>query len=144
MKIITPNASYYEAIVKVWEKSVRATHDFLQETDIEFFRPLILNEYLSAVNLRCGKNDAGDVVGFIGVADGNIEMLFLDPDCMGLGYGRALLEYAIGEMGAVKVDVNEQNPNAVGFYEHLGFKVIGRSPVDNMGKPFPLLHMSRD
>ncbi|MEN0678671.1 GNAT family N-acetyltransferase, partial [Plesiomonas shigelloides] len=46
------------------------------------------------------------------------------------------------QLGATKVEVNEQNPLAVGFYEHMGFKVISRSPVDDMGKPFPILHMT--
>jgi putative acetyltransferase len=37
--------------------------------------------------------------------------------------------------------VNEQNPQAVGFYEHIGFLITGRSTLDGQGKPFPLLHM---
>ncbi|ENH9207696.1 GNAT family N-acetyltransferase, partial [Vibrio vulnificus] len=45
-------------------------------------------------------------------------------------------------LGVTKVDVNEQNPQAVGFYEHMGFKVVSRSPLDDMGKPFPILHMT--
>ena len=68
-------------------------------------------------------------------------MLFIHPDWRGQGIGKLLLNYAVNDMGATKLDVNEQNPLAVGFYEHLGFKVTGRSPVDGMGKPFPLLHM---
>ena len=131
----------YAEIVEVWEASVRATHDFLSEDDIQFFKPLILNEYLSAVELRCIKNDAGNILGFIGVAKGKIEMLFVHPDWRGQGIGKLLLNYAVNDVGATKVDVNEQNPLAVGFYEHLGFKVTGRSLVDGMGKPFPLLHM---
>ncbi len=53
-----------------------------------------------------------------------------------------LLQYAIEQLGVTKVDVNEQNPQAVGFYEHMGFKVVSRSPLDDMGKPFPILHMT--
>ena len=131
----------YPEIVEVWEASVRATHDFLSEDDIQFLKPLILNEYLSAVELRCIKNDASNILGFIGVAKGKIEMLFVHPDWRGQGIGKLLLNYAVNDMGATKVEVNEQNPLAVGFYEHLGFKVTGRSLVDGMGKPFPLLHM---
>jgi len=70
-------------------------------------------------------------------------MLFLDPAHMGKGIGRQLLDYAIAEMGARTVDVNEQNPNALAFYKHCGFTVTGRSPVDGMGKPYPLIHMER-
>ena len=143
MQISTPDKSDYEEIVAIWEKSVRATHDFLAETDIAFFRPLILNEFLPAVDLRCSRDAAGRMTGFIGVAEGNIEMLFLDPAHMGKGIGRQLLDYAIAEMGARTVDVNEQNPNALAFYKHCGFTVTGRSPVEGMGKPYPLIHMER-
>ena len=131
----------YAEIVGVWEASVRATHDFMSEDDIQFLKPLILDEYLSAVELRCIKNDAGNILGFLGVAEGKIEMLFVHADRRGEGIGKLLLNYAVNDMGATKVDVNEQNPLALGFYEHLGFKVTGRSPVDGTGKPFPLLHM---
>ena len=39
------------------------------------------------------------------------------------------------------VDVNEQNPQAVGFYNHMGFKVFKKSELDEQGNPFPILHM---
>ena len=69
-------------------------------------------------------------------------MLFIVPECLGEGIGGALLNHAIKDMGAVRVDVNEQNPKALGFYQHAGFMIVGRSEVDGMGKPFPLLHMT--
>ena len=131
----------YEELTRVWESSVRATHFFLEEADIAFFRPLILNEYLSAVTLRCKKNEIGEIVGFIGVLEDNIEMLFVVPSAIGQGFGKELTMYGIEVLGAKKVDVNEQNPNAVAFYQKLGFTIVGRSPTDGMGKPFPLLHM---
>ena len=133
--------SDFPEIAEVWEASVRATHDFLGEADIAFLRPLILNEYLAAVELRCTRDGNGRILGFIGVAGENVEMLFLAPGSRGRGLGRALVRVAVEELGARRVDVNEQNPGALGFYEHLGFKVVGRSPVDGQGKPFPLLHL---
>jgi putative acetyltransferase len=54
----------YSEIVSVWEASVRATHDFLSEEDIQFFKPLILNQYLKAVSLACIKDIQGNIVGF--------------------------------------------------------------------------------
>ena len=59
----------------------------------------------------------------------------------GGGVGRALLAYAVEHWDARTLDVNEQNPQAAGFYEHMGFVVEGRSPVDDAGRPFPLLHL---
>ena len=141
MNISLVDINEYVEVVEVWEASVRATHHFLSEDDIKFLKPLILNEYLSAVELRCVKDTTGKIKGFLGVTEGKIEMLFISPENRGAGIGKLLLNYAVNELGATKVDVNEQNPQAVGFYEHLGFKVTSRSSVDGMGKPFPLLHM---
>jgi putative acetyltransferase len=133
--------SEYLEVVDVWEASVRATHDFLKEEDITYFKPLILNEYLKAVDLRCVRNDQHQIVGFLGVAEEKIEMLFLDPDVRGKGIGKMLVDYALQKMHVTKVDVNEQNKQAVGFYEHVGFQRISRSELDALGMPYPILHM---
>lgn len=131
----------YSEVVQVWEASVRATHHFLKEADIKYFKPLILNTYLDAVDLRCVRNGKEEIIGFSGVADGNLEMLFIHPTERGNGIGKALLEYSIKEQKVTKVDVNEDNGQAVGFYEKFGFKTYGRSELDSSGKPYPTLHM---
>ncbi|QEN06781.1 acetyltransferase [Oceanispirochaeta crateris] len=141
MKIEVVNKTDYLTLICIWEKSVRNTHDFLEEGYIEELKPLILEHYFDAVDLRCAKDDAGIIKGFCGVQEGNIEMLFITPKYRGQGIGRALADYAVHNQGAFKVDVNEQNYQAVGFYKHFGFKVIGRSDLDGQGKPYPLLHM---
>lgn len=132
----------YPEVVQLWESSVRATHHFLKEEDIEYFKPLILNTYLDAVELRCMRNDENNILGFLGVAEQNLEMLFIDPEHRGKGVGKSLLDYAMENLNVTKVDVNEQNEQAVGFYEHCGFEVIGRSELDSSGKPYPILHMA--
>ena len=126
--------------VEVCEASVRATHDFVAESDIEIFRPMV-REVLPMLPVFCVRDDEGKVAGFIGVADTNVEMLFIDAKWRGQGIGRRLMEYAINERGATTVDVNEQNPQAIGFYLKMGFEVESRSELDGMGKPYPLLHM---
>lgn len=134
-------AEEYEEVVALWERSVRASHDFLPEEDILFFRPLILNEFLPMVTLFCTKTSTGNISGFVGVAENKVEMLFIDPDYMGQGLGKQLLNYAISQLGVTEVDVNEQNPKAVGFYLNNGFEVASRSELDGMGKPYPILHL---
>ncbi|GLB48742.1 GNAT family N-acetyltransferase [Neptunitalea lumnitzerae] len=133
--------SEYKEVVEVWEASVRATHSFLKEVDIAYFKPLILNTYLDAVDLKCVRNNNGKIVGFIGVANQNLEMLFIHPNDRGKGIGKTLLAYSIKNLNVTKVDVNEQNEQAVGFYKHCGFEVINRSELDATGKPYPILHM---
>ncbi len=39
-------------LIEVWEASVRATHDFLTEHDLQELKPLILQKYFDAVDLR--------------------------------------------------------------------------------------------
>ncbi|CDU07009.1 Uncharacterized N-acetyltransferase YjaB [Vibrio coralliirubri] len=132
----------YAEMLNVWENSVRATHDFITEEDIEFFKPIIMEHAFPAVSLKCVKNENGSIVGFVGVHEAKIEMLFVLNEVRGQGVGSVLLQHAIEQLAATKVDVNEQNPQAVGFYQHMGFKVESRSPLDDMGKPFPILHMT--
>ncbi len=130
----------YETLLDIWEESVRATHDFLTEEDIETFKPLILEHAFPGADLRCAVQD-GEILGFLGVYDRKVEMLFLSPKYFGRGVGKFLMEHAIKYMAAIKVDVNEQNPKAFEFYKHMGFQVVKRSPLDEQGNPFPILHM---
>ncbi len=130
-----------ERIVEVWEASVRATHDFVSEADIEAFLPLVREQVAKRVDLTCVRDGAGEVVGFAGTAKGNIDMLFIHPDWRGRGIGRRLVQHAMQVQGAMTVDVNEQNQQAVGFYRHMGFEVVGRSALDSTGRPYPLLHL---
>lgn len=139
--IHTPKNSDYAELTRVWEASVRATHDFLPESYIELLRNLVLTRYLDAVMLICTRDRSQRITGFAGVAAGKIEMLFIDPAHRGEGLGRQLLRYAIEQLNADQLDVNEQNPQALGFYFKQGFEVIGRTDHDGMGQPYPLLHM---
>ncbi|MGY3943415.1 GNAT family N-acetyltransferase [Aeromonas tecta] len=142
MKIEAARKCDHQALITLWEDSVRASHHFLQEADIAALRPLILDHYFDAVTLNCARGENGEIVGFIGVLDGNIEMLFVAPEAMGQGVGRQLVAHAISELGARRVDVNEQNEQALAFYRRMGFVVVGRSPLDGEGRPYPLLHMA--
>lgn len=137
-----PSADEFPRLLELWETSVRATHHFLKEEDIVFFRKTIQdNDIFSLVNLLCVRDRNGMIHGFMGTSGDSLEMIFLAPEAMGKGVGRALLTYAMKELKVTRVDVNEQNLAALSFYEHFGFKVMSRSDVDGTGKPYPILHM---
>jgi len=142
MNIDTAGKADYLRLIEIWEASVRATHDFLSEDDLQELKPLILEQYFDAVDLRCAKSANGEILGFCGVSNGNIEMLFISPEARGKGIGKLLAMRAIKEQEALRVDVNEQNEQALGFYQRIGFSVKGRSPVDGQGKSYPLLHLT--
>ena len=118
------NADYSQLMV-VWESSVKATHYFLKPEDFEFYKKRI-PDYFPNVDLyviRSGKT----INAFMGVLGDNLEMLFVSAESRGKGYGKSLLRYALDNINVKKVDVNEKNIQAIGFYERFGFKVIDRS-----------------
>ena len=131
----------FPILIDIWERSVRATHNFLPDAEIDNLKPLILNEYFHFVLLHKYVQH-GQIVGFIGTSNDTIEMLFINPDFRGKGVGRVLTNFAVKDLKIKKVDVNKQNFQAIGFYEKLGFKVIGRSELDGQNKPYPILHLT--
>ena len=134
------------ALLALWERSVRATHDFVTEADIRSYQPLVA-EMLAGDTLELWvlTNETNVPIGFLGLSAHAIEALFLEPSYRRRGAGRRLVAHAQAlRPGALAVDVNEQNVAARSFYEALGFVVIGRSPLDDTGRPYPILHMRRD
>lgn len=139
--IIRPATSTdYDELTELWLRSVRATHTFLSEENIQELLPLVRTAALPGLEVWVLERD-GQAIGFSGLDGPKLEALFLDPAHHGLGGGRLLVEHARRLKGPLTVDVNEQNPEAVRFYEAMGFRVVGRSPIDSGGRPFPLLHM---
>ncbi|HWR03941.1 MAG TPA: GNAT family N-acetyltransferase [Humidesulfovibrio sp.] len=126
-------------LLALWEASVRATHSFLGEADIAELKPLILNQYFDLVELTCLRDAEGGILAFMGTAADRLEMLFVRPDSFRLGLGGRLVRHAVERLGVREVDVNEQNPQALAFYQSLGFRPVGRSDLDGQGRPFPLL-----
>ena len=139
--IVKAEEKEYVELTEIWENSVKATHSFLTQEDIDFFKPKILNEYLYAVELYVYKNELGNILGFIGIDENKVEMLFILSSSFKKGIGKRLLNYVIQNRNINELDVNEQNENAVEFYKYMGFEVISRYEKDGFGKPFPLLHM---
>ena len=134
-----------QPLLAIWERSVRATHDFLEEHDIVALRPLVALELASDVVQWWVLVDARDEpLGFLGYTDDTIAGLFIDARHARRGGGRMLVAHAQALSGAtLSVDANEANHAAVHFYEAQGFVVVGRSPLDAAGRPFPIVHMER-
>ncbi len=129
----------YPRLIEIWESAVLSTHDFLKEEDFLYYTER-LPVYFQYVNLF-GFEQEGILIGFMGIAEGNLEMLFIDNNYRGTGIGKKLVTYAINHLQVTKVDVNEQNIQAVGFYKYIGFNVYKRSDLDGEGKEYPILHM---
>ncbi|MCI2242162.1 GNAT family N-acetyltransferase [Adlercreutzia faecimuris] len=128
-------------LLALWRASVEATHDFLTPVEVDRIAGYVPDALRGVEALAVARDDQGGALGFAGVDGDGLEMLFVAPAARGTGVGTALLRHAVGTLGARRLDVNEQNPAARGFYEHRGFRIAGRSPVDGQGDPYPLLHL---
>jgi putative acetyltransferase len=129
-----------EALLKVWESSVRETHLFLSQDDIKCLAPKVEEGILNVEKLFVVTSN--DYLAFMGVSKDKIEMLFVGAEYRGRGIGGRLLNYAIDTLGVLYVDVNEQNEQAVGFYKKHGFELLNRSETDDYGNPFAILHLA--
>ncbi len=130
-----------QALVQVWEDSVRATHLFLSEPEILRIREYVPQAIGGVAHLLVAENGQGNPVGFMGVEHDRLEMLFLSPAERGKGLGKQLVQQGIQSFGMREVTVNEQNPQAVGFYLRMGFETYQRTDHDEEGGPYPLLYM---
>lgn len=129
-------------LLEVWESSVRATHLFLSDDEIKSIKGYVPQALNGIAHLVIAENDSGRPVAFMGIEDGSLEMLFIAPEERGKGLGKRLIQYGIKNYAVERLAVNEQNPQAKGFYEHMGFQVYKRTDLDKQGNPYPLLYMS--
>ena len=135
------NQPLLDVLLKIWEQSVRATHLFLSDAEVKAIRAYVPQALKSVEHLIVAETERP--IGFMGVQNGRLEMLFLAPEERRKGRGKQLLQYGIETYGIVELTVNEQNPQAVGFYEHMGFETYKRTELDEEGNPYPLLYMKR-
>lgn len=130
----------YSQLIEIWKSSVSATHDFLSSEDFIKIKEQ-LPFYFNNVSLYIYSDISGEIKAFLGVSHEMIEMLFVHATERGKGIGKLLLKFAINDLGLKKVDVNEQNTQALHFYEKFGFKKIGYSELDSEGMPYPIVHL---
>lgn len=128
-------------LLNIWEDSVRATHDFLSDAEVRKIKSYVPEALKGVAHLMIAEDASEKPIAFMGIEDGCLEMLFILATERGKGTGKQLVQYGIQKYSICEVTVNEQNPQAVGFYEHLGFQVYKRTDHDEEGNPYPLLYM---
>ncbi len=130
-----------DKLLEVWEDSVRETHLFLSNEEIENIKKYVPQALKEVSHLVIIEKEKNIPIAFMGVEDMKLEMLFIKNRERGKGLGKQLLNYGIENYHVNELAVNEQNPKAKGFYEHMGFKVYQRSELDKQGNPYPILYM---
>jgi putative acetyltransferase len=128
-------------LLLVWEDSVKATHTFLSDEEIEKIKEYVPQALKGISHLIIAIDENENPVAFMGIEENKLEMLFIKNNQRGKGLGKRLLNYGIEKYNVNELAVNEQNPQAKGFYEHMGFKVYQRNELDDQGNPYPVLYM---
>lgn len=128
-------------LTALWERSVKATHLFLTDSEIAEIRKEVPQAIREVPHLLTAERTPGVPAAFLGVEGQILAMLFVEPEERGKGLGRRLVQEGIDRYGIREVTVNEQNPQAKGFYERVGFRVFRRTELDEQGRPYPLLYM---
>lgn len=141
IKIRKSNSKDISIIAKIWRDSVLATHDFLNPMDFKKIELMVCNDYLPNTDLWVADED-NCPVAFMGMTGNHIDSLFITPDMRGKGIGKLMIAHALQLFdNQITVDVNEQNIQATGFYNRMGFVLIGRTDVDDQGRPYPILKL---
>ncbi len=128
-------------LLEVWEDSVKATHLFLSDEEIKNIKKYVPQALNEVSHLIIIENDINIPIAFMGIEGTKLEMLFIKNSERGKGLGKRLINYGIENYNVNKLVVNEQNPNAIEFYEHMGFKVYKREELDEQGNHYPILYM---
>ena len=142
-EVSSMNQKLEQQLIEVWESSVKATHTFLSESEIQAIKQYIPEALHHVPHLIVVESEQGEPAGFMGISDRNLEMLFIANEQRGKGLGKKLLAYGMKNYFVNELGVNEQNPQAKGFYEHMGFEVYKRSELDEQGNPYPILYMKK-
>ena len=129
-----------EKLIAIWRRSVDATHDFLSKEYRAELEDLV-SAFLPEAPLWVAVTEKDEPVAFMLLTGEHMDALFVDPTVRGCGVGKLLIEHALTLAPKLTTNVNEQNEQAVGFYQKMGFKVTGRSETDDLGKPYPLLNL---
>lgn len=128
-------------LLEVWEDSVKATHLFLSSGEIENIKKYVPQAISGVSHLIIIENENNIPIAFMGIENRKLEMLFIKNTERGKGLGKQLLNYGIENYNVNELSVNEQNSNAKGFYEYMGFKTYKRTELDEQGNPYPILYM---
>ncbi len=107
-------------VVEVWRRASEMAHPFLEQAFLDQEADNVRNVYLAFAETWVTEID-GKVVGFISLIEDEIGGLFLDPAFHGQGLGRAMVDKAASDKGALKVEVFKGNVIGRKFYAAYGF-----------------------
>lgn len=84
-----------QQLVEVWEKTVRATHLILSDDEVKRIKEYVPQAMIEAIHLIVVMKQQAVPIGFMGVENQRLEMLFITPEEQGKGLGKELLQRGI-------------------------------------------------
>ena len=112
-----------------------------------------MQEQVAAGNVWVAAGADGGIAGMVALGPSeepntlDLDKLFVEPERLRTGVGRALIAHAIGEArrrGANRLTILS-DPYAAGFYERNGARLIGEAPSDAIpGRSLPLYEIGLD
>lgn len=135
------NSWLISQLLEVWEDSVKAIHLFLSNDEIKNIKEYVPQAIWGVSHLVIIENENNQSITFMEIEDRKLEMLFIRNSKIGEGLGKKLLNYGIENYNVNELVVNEQNLNAKGFYEYIGFRTFKRTELDEQGNLYPILYM---
>jgi N-acetylglutamate synthase-like GNAT family acetyltransferase len=123
---------YPENWIEHWKSDLTITPDFIAQN--EMYVAVAGEEIVGCCAITFSKSTA------------ELEHMWIRPERMGAGVGRALFTRARERAADLNVPVMElsADPNAEGFYQRMGARRIGEVPAEIEGKPRTLPRMSVD
>jgi len=113
----------------------------------------VSSEQISAGDVWVATSSDGEVAGMVALGPSeqpdtlDLDKLFVEPQWIRTGVGRALMAHAIDEArrrGAKRLTILA-DPYAAGFYERNGARLLGEAPSDAIpGRSLPLYEIRLD
>ncbi len=141
-QIFKKDKNLIQELVNIWERSVKTSHMFLTEKEINNIKKYVPKAIMNVPCLIIMYDD-NKSIGFIGINKNKIEMLFVDDKFIGKGIGSALINYAFSKYNINEVMVNVENYRAHKFYLKQGFHDFERKEIDEQGNPYPIIIMKK-
>lgn len=96
-----------DELLNLWENSVKATHQFLSNEEIEKIKKYVPEALKEVQYLIIAENEENIPIAFMGINEKRLEMLFVKNNEIGKGIGRQLLTYGIKNYDVNELTVNE-------------------------------------
>lgn len=122
-----------DALIAIWQSANAMAHPFLDAAFVAQVAKDMRALYLPNAETWVLENQ-GKLVGFIALIGDEIGGLFLEPTVHGQGFGRALVDHAVGLKGPLRVEVFEKNAIGRRFYDRYGFAETDRYAHDMSGE----------